>query len=155
MPNHFRPIARGIERTTQRRHDIGAGAPVFADRNPDLRLAFANLDGLCGQQPVAEHIDRQPSGRTGIDRDGHSVAGYIFGLVDGGLQQVRRVGAAVGIPADIERHRGQRPVGLRRLDVEAVTAGLRLQLDVGGLVGGDIDLTIGDALGRLDRLVFP
>ena len=76
-------------------------------------------------------------------------------LVDRGLQQVRRVGAAVGIPADVELHRGDRAVGIVRLDVEPIAAGLRGQRNPRRLVGGDGDVAVGDARGRLDRLVLP
>ena len=149
------PQGGGIERTAQRRHHIGAGAPVLADGNFDLRGAFLDVDGLRGQQPVAQHVDGQPAGRARIDRHHHGVAGQIFRLVDRGFQQVRRIGAAVGIPADIELHRGQRTIGLGRFDVEPVAAGLRRQRDPGRLVGGDREIAIGNPLGRFDRLIFP
>ena len=126
-----------IERTAQRRHHIGAGAPVLADRDLDLRGAFLDVDGLRRQQAVAEHVDGELAGRARIDRHRHGVAGLVLRLVDRGLQQVRRVGAAVGIPADVELHRGDRAVGVGRLDVEAIAAGLRRKRDARRLVGGD------------------
>ena len=52
------PLRGGVERTAQRRHHIGAGAPILADGNPDLRGAFLDVGGLRGQQPVAQHVDR-------------------------------------------------------------------------------------------------
>ena len=110
---------------------------------------------LGGQQPIAEHVDGQLAGERAIDRHHHGVAGLVFRLVDRGFQQVRRVGAAVGIPADVELHRGQRTVGLGRFDVEAIAAGLRRQRHPRRLVGGDGQIAVGDALGRFDRLVFP
>ena len=138
-------LGRGIERTAQGRHHIGAGAPILADGNLDLRGAFLDIDGLRRQQPVAEHVDGELAGRARVDRHHHGVAGVIFRLVDRGLQKVRRVGAAVGIPADVELHRGDRAVGLGRLDVEAIAAGLRRQRDPRRLVGGDRQVAIGDA----------
>ncbi len=103
-------------------------------------------DALGRQQAVAQHIDRQKAGGAGIDRNGHGVARQIFRLVDGGLQQVRRIGAAVGIPADIELHRGDRTVGFIRFHVEPIAAGLRLQRDTGRSIGGNGEIAIGDAL---------
>ena len=119
------PQRGGIERAAQRRHHIGAGAPVLADGNFDLGGAFLDVGGLRRQQPVAEHVDGQLAGRARIDRHHHGIAGLVFRLVDGGLQEIGRIGAAVGIPSDVELHRGQRPVSLGRFDVEAIAARLR------------------------------
>ena len=121
------PQRGGIERPAQGRHHIGAGAPILADRNFDLRGAFLDVGGLRRQQPVAEHVDGQLAGGARVDRHHHGVAGLVFRLVDRGFQQIGRVGAAVGIPADVELHRGQRAVGLGRFDVEPIAAGLRRQ----------------------------
>ena len=92
---------------------------------------------------------------AGIDRHHHGVAGSVFRLVDRGLQQVRRIGAAVGVPADIELHRGDRSVRLGRFDVEAIAAGLRRERHPRRLVGRQRQVAVGDALGRFDRLIFP
>ena len=149
------PQRRRIERTAQRRQHIGAGAPVLADGQLDLLGAFLDVDGLRRQQAVAEHVDGELAGGAGIDRHHHGVAGSVFRLVDRGFQQVRRIGAAVGIPADVELHRGDRPVRLGRFDVEAIAAGLRRERHPRRLVGRERQVAVGDALGRLDRLIFP
>ena len=129
------PQRRRIERPAQRRQHIGAGAPVLADRDPDLLRAFLDIDGLRRQQAVAEHVDRQLAGRAGVDRHHHGVAGGVFSLVDRGLQQVRRIGAALGVPADVELHGRDGSIRLGRLDVEAIAAGLRRDRHPRRLVG--------------------
>ncbi|MGY3082003.1 hypothetical protein ACVWZZ_008411 [Bradyrhizobium sp. LM6.10] len=144
-----------IERTAQRRHHIGAGAPVLADRELHLRGALLDVDGLRRQQAIAEHVDGQLAGAADVDRHGHGVARSVLRLVDRGLQQVRRVGAAVGIPADVELHRGHRAVSVIRLHIQPVAARLRRQRNPRRLVGGNGDVTVRDARRRLDRLVFP
>ena len=64
----------GIERTAQRRDQIGARAPILADRELDLVLPFLDVDALGQQQPVAEHIDGELAGATRIDGHHHGVA---------------------------------------------------------------------------------
>ena len=127
----------GIERTAQGCQHIGAGAPILADGNFDLGGAFLDVDGLRRQQAVAQHVDGQLAGGARIDGHHHGVAGLIFRLVDRGLQQVRRIGAAVGVPADVELHRGDRPIQLGRFDIEAIAAGLRRERHPRRLVGGE------------------
>ena len=122
-PRH--PQRRRIERPAQRRQHIGAGTPVLADGELDLLGAFLDVDGLRRQQAVAEHVDGELAGGAGIDRHHHGIAGRVFRLVDRGFQQVRRIGAALGVPADVELHRRDRAVRLGRFDVEAIAAGLR------------------------------
>jgi len=73
------------------------------------------------------------------------IAGGIFRPVDRGLQQIRRVGAAIGIPADVELYRGDGAVGIGRLDVEPIAAGRRLEAQPHRLVGRKTDVTIGNA----------
>ncbi len=117
--------------------------------------AFLDVDALGGQQAIAQHIDRQLAGGARVDRHRHGVAGGVFRLVDRGFQQVRRVGAAVRVPADVELHRGHRTIGIGRFDVEPVTTRLRLETQTQRLVGREIGVAIGHAAGRLDRLILP
>ncbi len=139
--------ARGfIERTAQRCDGIGARAPVAADRNLDLHLAFLDVERLRRQQAVADDVDRQLAGVARIHGDGHRLAGEIVRLVDGGLEQIGRVGAAVRIPADIEGDGCQRTIGLGALDVEAIAAGRRRGLYARRLAGDNGEIAVGDAL---------
>ena len=59
------------------------------------------------------------------EHEGHRIAGLVLRPVDRGFQEVGRIGAAIGIPADIELHRGQRSLRFGRLDVQAIAARLR------------------------------
>ena len=54
-----------------------------------------------------------------------------------------------------KRDRGHRPVAIAGRDFEAVAAPLHRQRDARRLVGGDVERAVGDARGRLDRLVVP
>ena len=94
---------RLVERTAQRRHHIGARAPVAADRDRDLRGARLHVLRGRGQEPVADDIDRDLAGGARRHRHVHGVAGGVFGLVERDLEQVRRVGGGVGIEARVER----------------------------------------------------
>ena len=149
------PLRGLIERPAQRRDDISAGAPILANGNLDLRSAFLDLHRLRQQQPIADDVNGQPAGGAGVDRNGHIVTGRDVRPVDRGLQEIRRVSAAVGIPADIELHGGQRPVGIGGADLETIAARLWLQCQPRGFRGRNGEIAIGDAAGRFDRLVIP
>ena len=91
-----------------------------------------------------------------VDRHHHGIAGLVFRLVDRGFQQIRRIRAAIGIPADIELHRGHRSVGLGRFHVQTITSRPAATTSPAtGLVGGDGEIAIGNPRGRLDRFIVP
>ena len=101
-----------VQRTPERRQHIGAGAPILAHLERQLDEPRLDLGGGLGDEPVADHRQRDLAGAPRGDGDGHGVAGLIFRLVQRDLEQVRRVGRGFGIPAGIEADRG---LGSRRV----------------------------------------
>src|SRR5262249_19066954 len=59
------------------------------------------------------------------------------------------------VPTCVEADRGQRPVAVAGRYFEAIAAPLHRQRDARRLVGGDVDLSVGDAPGGLYRLEVP
>ena len=160
--NHCTPMARPgmrsalrIERTAQRCDHIGAAAPVVADRNAQPRGAGGTSWVTVRDQPVADHVERDLAGGARGDRDGHGLARRVFRLVERDLEQVRRVGARLGVPAGVEADRGHGPVALAGRDFQPIAAPLHRHRDARRLVGGDVDLAVGDAPRRLHRLEVP
>ena len=149
------PFRRRIERPAQRRDQIGAGAPVGADRNFHLREARRNVHGLRREQTVADHIERQPSGGARRYRDRHGVARGIFRFVERDLEHVRRVGVGLDIVAGIERDRGDRTVRIGGRDFKPVTAEINRQRQARRFVGRRVRGSVGHALGGFDPLVIP
>ncbi len=149
-------LRRRIERPAQGGDDIGARAPIGADRHLHLGNArLLHVGALAGKELVADHIQRETPGVTRRDSNGHRVAGPVFALVERGFQHIRRVGAGVDVPAGIERHRRGRAVRLRRSDIELIAAEIHRQRDMARLVARGVERTVGEARGGLDRLEMP
>ena len=148
-------LRRRIERPAQGRDEIGAGAPIAADRELHLRHALRHVGRLRRQQPVADDIERQPAGRARGHRDRHRVARRVVGLVERDFEHVGRVGVGLDIEAGVERDRCQRTVRVGGRDFEPVAAEVHRQRNARRLVERRIDRAVGDALGGLDRLVIP
>ena len=152
-PRHA--LRRRVERTTQGRDQIGAGAPVAADRQLQLRDALRHVARLRREQAIANHVERQPPRVARGNRDRHRVARRIVALVESDLEHVRRVGIGLDIVTGVEQDRGQRPVRIGGRDFEPVAAEIHRQRNARRAVDGRVDRAVGDAFGRLDRLVIP
>ena len=66
------PLGAGVERTAQRRHHIGAAAPVAADRNGQVGDARRHVLRGGGDEPVADHVERDLAGGARGDGDRHA-----------------------------------------------------------------------------------
>ena len=102
----------GVERTAKRRHHIGAGAPILADRNVQARGAGLDVLRDGRDQPLADHVECDLAGGARGDGDGHRLARRVFRLVERDLQHVRRIGGSVGVPAGVERQGCHRSIAL-------------------------------------------
>ena len=162
IENHCTPMARPGMRSAcassgrrKRGDHIGAAAPVAADRDAQPRGARRHVLRHGVNEPVADHVERDLAGGARGHRDRHALARHVFGLVERDLEQVRRVGARLGVPAGVEGDRGHRPVAVAGRHFEPIAAPLHRHRDARRLVGGDVDLAVGDAPRRLHRLEVP
>ena len=105
-------LGAAVERAPQRCHHIGAAAPVVADRDAQLRGARGHVLRDRGDQPVADHVERNLAGGARGHGDRHAFAGHVFRLVERDFEQIRRVGARLRVPAGIEADRSQRPAAI-------------------------------------------
>ena len=113
---------RLVERTAQRRDHVGAGAPVAADGERNARGPGLHVGRRGGEQLVADDVERDLAGGARGHRDRHGVAGRVFGLVEGDLEQVRRVGGGIRVEARVERDRRRRNAAIVARDIEPVAA---------------------------------
>jgi hypothetical protein len=97
-------LGRRVERPAQGRDEIRAGAPIAADGKLYLRRALRHVGRLRRQQPVADHIERQPPGRPRGHRDRHRVARRIVALVERDFEHVGRIGIGLDIETGVERN---------------------------------------------------
>ena len=74
--------AAPYERTPERRDHVGAAAPVAADWDAQAGGAGLHVLRHRGDQPVADHVERDLARGAGGDRDHHVLARRIFGLVE-------------------------------------------------------------------------
>ena len=148
-------LRRRVERPPQCRDQIGARAPVAADRHLHLRDARLYLGGLARQQPIADDIEGKPAGAARGHRDRHAIARPVLALVERNFEHVGRIGVRLDIKAGVEGDRRHRPVGIAGGDFEPVAAERHRQGNVAGFVERRIDRSVGDALGGLDRFVVP
>ena len=149
-------LRRRVERPAQRRHHIGAAAPVAADGRAAMsRRACLHVARSGSQQPIADHVERDLAGGARGDRDRHGVAGA--------CSRACRARARAG-PAcrrwlrRNSRHRRRSTSPDRRLAGSRRPAGSgpsHRERKMRGRVGRDIERAVGDALGGLDRLEVP
>ena len=79
--------------------DIGAGAPVLVHREGNRRAARRNLDLALPGKAIAKHHHERPAGHLGLDCEPRCLAWAIAFLVEGHLEDLRRIGALAAIPA--------------------------------------------------------
>ena len=144
-----------IERPAQGGDDIGAVAPVAADRHLQLGEARLHVRGLRRDQAIADNIERDAAGGARGDRNGHRVARLVLALVERNFQHVRRIGAGVSVPAGVELDRRDGAVAVAGRDFEPVAAPLHRHGDMPRPVERGVDRAVGDAARLLDRLVIP
>ena len=89
-PRHT--LRRGIERTTQGRDQIGAGAPALADGERHGHRPRFDVLRDRRHQAVGEHVEREAAGGAHGHRNVHGVAGFKVVLVERDLQQIGRIG---------------------------------------------------------------
>ena len=145
-----------IARPEQRRRDVGAGAPVFADRDVDGASAgrHRSSDGL--QKFLGANGDEQFAGKMRRDLQLGDFSGGVGVFVEGDLQSVGRFGGGRGdIPAGIELIAGRRTVRIGRLDLDPVAAPVNGKRHGCFAVGIQVDLAIGYGLGEVDRFIVP
>ena len=128
-----------IERTPQGGEHIGAGAPILADGERQLGGAGFDLGRRGGEQLVADHGERDFACGTRRHGHRHGVARAVLRLVEGDLEQVRRIGACLGVPARIEAEARLGPLRVGARDFEPVAAPGHRHRDTAGLVGGNVD----------------
>ena len=148
----FRP---GVERPAKRGDHIGAAPPIVADRDAQPRRARRHILRDRGGKPVPYHVQRDLAGGARGHGDRHVLARRVFRLIECDFEQVGRVGARLRIPAGIEIDRGRRAVAVRGRHFEAIAAPLHRNRDARRLVGGNVNLAIGDPFGRFCRLEIP
>ena len=120
-------LRRCVERPAQGRDQVGARAPVAADRKFHLRYALRHVGRLRRQQAIADDIERQPAGVARGDRHRHGVAGRIVALVERDFEHVGRIGIGLDIETGVERDRGQRPVRIGGRDFQPIAAEIHRQ----------------------------
>ena len=144
-----------IHRPPERREHIGARAPIRADGERKLDEARLHVRRRLGDEPVADHRQRHRAGAARRHRDRHGVARLVSGLVERDLEQVRRVGRGLSIPAGIEAIGGKRALRIGAFHFEPVAAPCHRHFDMAGLVGGRVDRAVGHAPRDLYGLVLP
>ena len=78
-------------------------------------------------EPVADHVERDLPAVRAVTATVMLSPARVFRLVERDLEQVRRVGAGLRIPAGVERHRGHRAVAVAGRHFEPIAAPLHRQ----------------------------
>ena len=128
-------LRRRIERPAQGRDQIGAGAPITADRQLHLGGARFHVARLAGDELVADDVEGEPPGIARGHRDRHGVARLVFALVERDFEHVGRVGIRFDIKAGVERDGRERTVRIGARHFEPVAAEIHRHGDARRLVG--------------------
>ena len=83
-----------VQRAVEHGGDVGAGAPVVADRDVDLAAAVGDVDFLLRQQAVRQHRDERLAALLGGDAQLGGLARLVAGAVERDVEHLRALGFA-------------------------------------------------------------